>query len=398
MMSLRLPVNQTGWESRRKIDLAKYVETTVEYEESVDGTDFLNNFLGANLFLHDPILIRTSPIYDLSSIESANSSIVVWDGVTPSETEIKVESSLSLDNGSTWQPWVSIFNRMNLQNIYGTLEDLKNVKIQFKQTLSTTAMESTPELKSFGIKFHDASQLRVKENWQMDTRLLAKFLGDLEAGNINNSGIEIIEFAVKRRRIDEIGFVTLKKIPFENNKRIEYIDNTQPNDQLIYSIVPIGENGLEGKTNDIQIESDFVGWWIVDKYDINNTIRLDTFINGTGQEMVNTSLNQGRVSMETMNKYPQVYYTEQEYHSMTLNATIIPSEWERSNKDYQKVLKAVTAHAPMIVKGSNGSIFVCDLYAPKGASLVNATKTYDYFNITLEAMEVQDYKEFMEEI
>lgn len=395
-MSLKLKVTEDAWYTTSEVDLLKTIETTITYDDTDDATEFLELIFGESIPIFDQNLVRTSPIYDLSIVDNANTSTVVWDSTTPSGTSILVEANMTLD-GVTWNGWEEIKNNTNLSDIHGNLVDLSNAKIQFRQTLSTESIDITPELKSFGVKFHDASQLRVKEEWQLDTRLLAKFLGDLEAGNINNSGIQIVEFAVKRRRVDELKYTTLDKIPFVNNQKVEYLDNTQPNDQLIYSIVPIGENGLEGKTNDVQIESDFVGWWIIDKDDIENTIKLDTYISGSGQEQINTTLNQGRVSLETMNKYPQIYYNEQEYHSMTLSATIIPSEWERSNKDYKRILQAITSRKPMIVKGSNGSIFVCDVYAPKAASLVNSTKTYDWLNITLEAVEVEDYNVFMEE-
>lgn len=231
-----------------------------------------------------------------------------------------------------------------------------------------------------------------KEPWKISTRLKAMFQGDLEAGNIRNNGIKIEKFAIKRRNIGELKDVILDYRDFENNKQFVYQDYTQPNDHLIYSIVPIGENGLEGLANSVNIESDFVGYFIVDR-DTNEVIEFDTFISN---DSVETSLNQGRTEIFTMNKFPHIFYTNQEYHTFTLSAVFIPNEWERSGKDYQRFLdKFIRQKKPFIVKGSNGDIFVADIHSVNKSNPLNTYKGRDYIEITVEGIEVDDYFDFM---
>lgn len=240
----------------------------------------------------------------------------------------------------------------------------------------------------------DINTTSSKDIWQSDSYLLAQFLGNLEAGNIKNEGVKITEFAIKRRKIDEINSLTLGYRDYVEGSTVEYIDNTQPNSEFIYSIVPVGENALEGKPNDIQIESDFVGWWIVDKDDINNTIPFDTTINNNSPT-ISTVLSQGRVQVQTMTRFPQVYYTDEEYHSFTLSAAIIPSEFERSGVSYQKILDLIRLHKPVIIKGSNGEVYVADISNPRKNQPLNADKEFDFIEIQIDAVEIDEYDSFI---
>lgn len=60
---------------------------------------------------------------------------------------------------------------------------------------------------------------------------------------------------IKRRRADELTTYTLATVPFQNNVKIEYIDHTQPNTDLIYSIVPLAENMLDGKAVEVAVKA-----------------------------------------------------------------------------------------------------------------------------------------------
>lgn len=53
----------------------------------------------------------------------------------------------------------------------------------------------------------------TKDQWQVDTFLLAKFLNNLEAGNIDNAGLELVNFAIKRRKVSELDSITLGYLP-----------------------------------------------------------------------------------------------------------------------------------------------------------------------------------------
>ncbi|OPH47627.1 hypothetical protein BC351_10585 [Paenibacillus ferrarius] len=241
----------------------------------------------------------------------------------------------------------------------------------------------------------DVGKTNIKDAWQIDHRAIFKFLNDLEGGNIQNSGLEIVSFAIKRRKASELNSITLHHLPFVNNQQIVYTDYTQPNEDLVYSIVPIAENNLEGKNVDVSVTSDFVGWWLVDKK-CDSILGFDKAMESVGN--VEATLNQGRVVIETLSKYPQVYYFDKEYESFSLSTVIIPSEFERSGKSYEKILNTfIKDHRPFLVKSDTGRAFVCDVSNPRLSSPLNTWKNYDYGVLTLDFVEVQSVDEYMAE-
>lgn len=241
----------------------------------------------------------------------------------------------------------------------------------------------------------DIPMTNVRNTWQSDTLLLARFINTLEAGNLQNEGVKVQSFVIKRRKIGELNDIVLGYEPFENNQTFVYTDITQPNDKFIYTISPLGENGIEGQPNSIEVESDFVGWWVVDK-DTGEVMPFDKAIGDIGT--VDTQLNQDRVEIKTFSKYPNVWYAPTEYHTFTLSTVVIPSEFERSGKNYEDILnKFIRAHKPFIIKSGDGRIFVCDVYTPTNSQPKNVWKGYDYFEIQIQATEIMDYNEFMSE-
>lgn len=233
----------------------------------------------------------------------------------------------------------------------------------------------------------------TKSNWEADTRAIFKFIEDLEGGNIANNGLEIVSFQIRRRRPNELDGYTLATIPFENNKKIEYIDYTQPNGELIYSIVPLAENALDGKEVSTQTESDFVGWFLVDR-DTNNVLAMDKSLDSPGE--VDTELQQGRTVIETLTRYPSAFYTERNFHEFTLSTVIYPEEFSRSGFEYEKILNNfIYNHKPVLVKSSDGRVFICDVHSPKESSPQNTWEGYDYKVITLSFMEVGSYDSYM---
>ena len=238
----------------------------------------------------------------------------------------------------------------------------------------------------------DVDASSQQEEWKLDSRLLASFLGDLEAGNVRNSGLQIERFAIKRRRVDELNSVTLAYRNFENDKQFEYTDYTQPNDEFVYSIVPISDQ-LEGLPNNVSIKSDFTGWFIVDK-DTDEVISFDKAIGA--MDDVQTNLEQGRTEIQTMTRYRSVFYNDVDFKRLTLSTVFIPSEWERSGKDYERFLnKFIRSHKPFIVKGSSGEIYVADIHNPVKTSPKNTWQGNDYFTLSVDVMEVEDYEAFI---
>ncbi len=234
----------------------------------------------------------------------------------------------------------------------------------------------------------------ARDDWQIDTYLLAQFLGNLEAGSIVNNGLEIIKFAVRRRKISEITNTTLGCVSFINGTIHEYVDNTQANEEYVYTIVPISENSLEGNYNIVQLQSDFTGWWVVDKTDLSNMLACDKF--SDSEPEVVTQLNQGRVILETLNRFPQVYYTEKAYHSFTLTA-MIPVEPEQNNntfKEYKKLLAMVNSRKPYIAKSGSGDIYVVELSNPVKITPLNSGADRDYMLVEFDCTEIMSEEEY----
>jgi hypothetical protein len=269
-----------------------------------------------------------------------------------------------------FQPDLPAVSNISYLSIKNTIVDEVHIR-----TATDSSVDTTP----------------AKQPWQIDTRLLARFQGNLEAGNVNNEGIPIVKFAIKRRKAGEVNPITIGYVDFVNDSQMKYIDFTQPNGIFIYSVVPVGVNGLQGIPNEVEAVSNFVGWFIVDK-DTNQVIAFDKFLSGN-EVTVQTKLNQGKVLLESMSKFPQVYYTNQNYHTFNLSGVIVPSNM--SFDDYQNVVNLLTQHKPLIVKSSSGDIYVCDVSSPQKTSLLNAFTNYDYYTLEVECVEIMDYNSFI---
>lgn len=240
----------------------------------------------------------------------------------------------------------------------------------------------------------DVTTENIRDTWELDHRAIFKFLGDLEGGNITNSGLQIVSFQIKRRRASDIDSYTLATMDFVNNTQVEYFDYTQPNDELIYSIVPIAENQLQGAAADVQIESDFTGWFLVDK-ETNNVLAFDKAIGSVGD--VETTLNQGRTVINTFSRFPTTFYNPNNYHEFTLSTVIIPEEFRRSGYDYKQVLdNFIYNHKPFLVKSDNGRVYICDVSNPRATTPQNTWKDYDYIQLSLDFMEVGTESEYMD--
>ncbi len=239
----------------------------------------------------------------------------------------------------------------------------------------------------------DKNLTSTKTEWQVDTLLRGLFQNNLEAGNVQNDGMPIEKFVIKRRKTNDLKNIKVGEMDFNNNETVSFTDRTQTNDHYVYSIVPFSQD-IEGKPNEVQIESDYTGWYVYDK-DTDNILSFDTFIGSAPS--VDTNLNQGRTQINTLSKFPTVFYTDQNFHEFQLQATFVPEEWERSGKDYQRVLdQFMNQHRPFLIKSGNGELYVCDVHAPNKSAPLNTWKGHDYFTLTINCTEIDDYETYME--
>lgn len=233
----------------------------------------------------------------------------------------------------------------------------------------------------------------TKGSWQIDTFLLAEFLNNLEAGNVNNEGLIINKFKIKRRSSGELTNITLKELDYDylNPTTLEFTDYTAPTGNMIYSIIPIGENGLEGKPTESSVSSEFCGWWVIDKN--NNNIFPFIYQYGGENRTVDIALEQNRIEIPTMSQYPSVYYLPQEFVRFTLSAVIIPTEY--SNIEWNTLISMITQHIPLIVKSGNGDIYVCDVSAPSKQVMLNKFVNGDPFTVNINCCEIMSYLSYM---
>lgn len=238
----------------------------------------------------------------------------------------------------------------------------------------------------------------TKDDWLPDTLLDAKFEGTLEGGNINNAGITITQMQINRRIAGSTDNISVATLPFVNNSTVNFTDATAPTGDYVYQVIPVGSNGLQGIPIEVSATSDFYGWWIVDK-DTMNTFQFNLTIDNDPHNMITygsvpIALNQGRIQINTMSKYPQVYYSDAQYHTFDLNTIVIPSV-DYTWTDWNNLVNMITQRKPLIIKAGSGDIYVCDVYAPQKTSLLNAYKNTDYMQVQVSAMEIMDYDSFM---
>jgi len=230
----------------------------------------------------------------------------------------------------------------------------------------------------------------IKDDWQPDTRLLAKFNGNLTAGNYDNEGVAINRFAIKRRISGETNNITIGYVDINSGTtNLQYIDYSQPVGSLVYSLVPISEIGLEGRPNEVSVESDFSGWWIVDK---NNNVVFEFGKEFGSDTTVDVQLNQSRIQIDTLSDYPNIYYLPQKYHTFTLSAVVVPTKY--SITEWNRLLAIINQHIPLIVKSGNGDYYICDVHTPNKQVRLNRFPEADVFTVVVNCIEIMDVDEY----
>lgn len=229
--------------------------------------------------------------------------------------------------------------------------------------------------------------INTRDTWYNDTRILAKFQNTLEAGNVYNNGIKIVSFNIKRKLATDLNSLDVGTLTSSTNNSYDFYDYTQPNGNLVYTIIPIGENGLDGTPIDANVTSSFSGIWLVDK-DTNNTLPFDkAFSLGNAD----STLNQTRTILETFSKYAQVYYSENSYETLTLTTIVLPDDGTQSNAKYLDILnKFITNHTPKLLKFDTGKSLVVDVGNVRTSTPMATWNGYDYFQLTVDVTEIQD--------
>ena len=235
-----------------------------------------------------------------------------------------------------------------------------------------------------------------KDPWYPSTRMLADFHNTLDAGNISSgNGLNIVSLNIKRRKPTELLPTIIQTgIPFQNNTTMTYVDYTCPVGEYIYSISPVASNGIEGTPIEIVTNSEFYGWYLVDK-STGSILKLNLF--DSGEPIINSRQKQGRVVIETLNQYPQIYRYDLAYFEGTLTATISADENETINNKLQEVMdKFINNHKPFLLKNGIGQVYIGDITNPQIISPLNVgLNNRPYFNLSFDFTEIMTLNDYL---
>jgi hypothetical protein len=106
---------------------------------------------------------RISLPLDLSSVGTVKTSEISWQATEPTDTSLKVETSLSTDSGETWGAWQQATNGGSIPGIVADM-DLSNAKLKTRATLETEDTSVTPALNNLTINL--TGEKLESHNWQ----------------------------------------------------------------------------------------------------------------------------------------------------------------------------------------------------------------------------------------
>lgn len=199
--------------------------------------------------------------------------------------------------------------------------------------------------------------------WDYLTIMDANFNGTIEAGNVGYDLSQIEGIKVKRRKVDDYNWITIKYISvgdLEEDLAFSLNDNTAQNGiEYEYAFVPV-VSGIEGNYITNTIKSNFDGVFICDKDIIYKFYAGVNY--GTNQRVQKIGVFEplGR-------KYPVVISNSLiNYETGSFSGTVLPNDY-LTNKDLDKLsmvqerkdlLDFLTNKQPKILKDWNGNIWL----------------------------------------
>ena len=172
----------------------------------------------------------------------------------------------------------------------------------------------------------------TKEEWGMDTALLAQFLNNLEAGNFTGSGLPVQFLRFKRRKIGELIWEIMIDIPYDKD-----IENYDIKDFYIedantyeYTLIPVIQS-MEGTGLTSTIETSYSSLFLTGK-DSNGVLQNYPLKFDLG--LSDITVNEDKVVLKTLSsKYPAFMSGESQYLTGNVTSTLIsPSTQEANGK------------------------------------------------------------------
>ena len=201
-----------------------------------------------------------------------------------------------------------------------------------------------------------------KTEWQYDNVLLAKFQGNLNAGNVDFVGMSVANLLIKRRKAEEFEWQNLHEFEFDVNViDYEFYDRyTEANQEYEYAVVPVTDGDVEGNFITSSIIPEFEGAFLLDK---NNIFKLIYNMEYGTTERV--QLNE--VFNPIDSKYPIVVSNgDIDYERGSVNALVLSASTinnndidRRQEKLHRKQLTDFLVNKkPKVLKDGNGNIWI----------------------------------------
>lgn len=195
--------------------------------------------------------------------------------------------------------------------------------------------------------------------WDYLTIMDANFNGNISAGNASDLFANVTAIKVKRRKLGEFNWITLKTIPITdpNNIAITFNDNLVCNfTEYEYAFVPITQ-GIEGNYISKTIEAQFNGVFICDQNTIFKFIAEPGYGNMEQVQKIGVFEPFGK-------QYPVVVSNGViNYKSSSFSALVATDDIDMTNRKgmvekREQLLKYFTNHKSKIIKDWNGNCFL----------------------------------------
>lgn len=221
----------------------------------------------------------------------------------------------------------------------------------------------------------DSTYNTNRESWTYSSLIMAKFNGNLNAGNVDFEGLVVSDIVVKRRKIEDLsGWQRVAKTSYdrENIQTYEFYDKSNESHQEYeYALVPVTAQGIEGDYITDTIWSEFEDVFVLDK---DKHYRLRYNINrGSTERVTKNALFEPLGS-----KYPiTVSNGATNYNKGSLDTLLVsdksllglnPREEVRHRKT---LMDFFSNNKPKIFKDGNGEIYVIKIMDNPSISFVN---------------------------
>lgn len=220
----------------------------------------------------------------------------------------------------------------------------------------------------------------TKDVWQIDTYIIASFLGDLNAGNVGLSGLPITNFKIRRKIVGSTNLVTLDTIPRVDGDAC-YLDHSARSGILYeYEVVPLS-NSIEGMAYSIQIKCEFDYWWL------SNVDDGETYPFMANLEVSDIATNKQRHLYDGFDEFPTISYGNQRYQSGSITAILLDTLFETSYDYRTKVERFINNEKPKYLKSPESDIWIVDTHTSRRRPLINISQqnvsylTFDYTEI-----------------